>query len=311
MAFVYIPFPFQWLVDERKGVRSDPLRGDSLLPTYSIIRLIHRKTRILISAALCCMLPFSGPSVWADSAGGSAVPQVSHAAAWSAPADSGWEIFFSRLSQQDWGPPLQITESGERNLVPSLVIAEDQSTWLFWVSQRGSDFQIHYARVERDDSFEIDTVQTVLTNNMAPTALFDPSGTLWLAWSAYDGTDEDIYYAVWEDSRWSPAIRVNQDDYTPDIQPVLGMDSNGEPWILWRGFSEGSYRFFVSRWSGEAWGPEELLTDDSSLLETIRMQFDAHPALPPEMQDPLKGSLFEWGAPVQSLPLFLRYPLAE
>jgi hypothetical protein len=231
--------------------------------------------------------------------------------AWSAPAGDGWEIFLSRLTDDGWDRPLQISDNGKRNLVPAVVRSDGDTYWVFWISQAGEDFEIHFARVGNDGTVETDTVPTLLTNNMAPTAIFDAQKTLWLAWSGYDGTDEDIYFSVWEGSRWSPAVRVNQDDYTPDMQPILGMDPNGTPWILWRGFTDGSYRFFFSRWNGESWEPEEMMEDDNSILQEIRRQLELRPTLPETVEDPLKGSLFEPGAAVQSLPLFLQTILGE
>lgn len=278
---------------------------------YKSLRLItHPMTALLLATVLGLSHWFPAATAWGADAAETG-PDTTYAMAWSAPAGDGWEIFLSRLADDGWGPPLQISDNGKRNLVPAVVRSDGETHWVFWIRQAGADFEIHFARVGNDGTIEQDTVSTLLTNNMAPTALFDDQKTLWLAWSGYDGTDEDIYFSVWEDSRWSPAVRVNQDDYTPDVQPILGMDPDGSAWILWRGFTDGSYRFFSSRWNGESWDPEEMVEDGSPILQQIRAQLASHPALPEQVQDPMKGSLFEPGAAVQSLPLFFQNILRE
>jgi len=232
-------------------------------------------------------------------------------AAWSQIHETGREIFFSRYQSSGWGQALQLSDNGKRNFLPAVISENDGTVWVFWTSEANNQFTLQYVRIRDEVSFAPETIPTQLEQNMAPSALVDRDGTVWLAWSSFDGTDDDIFYSVWEGSRWSHPLRLNTDDYTPDMQPLLGMDADGSPWILWRGFDDGRYRFYFSRWNGADWDPEEALETDSSYLEQVRQQFASLPDLPEEIADKKKCALHMVEAPVQSLPLFMEDFLSE
>ena len=267
---------------------------------------------LAVIAGLCLIVSAVGandsPAPDKEPASAMASPYVM---AWSAPVGSGWEIFFSRYMADGWAPAIQVSVNGNLNLVPTVVADKEDTLWLFWSSQEKGQFLLYHARVQADDitESEVDTEQ--LTNNMAPSALIDESRTLWLVWSGFDGSDDDIFFSKLEDSRWSSPRRVNQDDDSPDIQPLIGLDTDGIPWVVWRGFDNGTYRFFFSKWNGRAWENEKTLENNHPYLQQIRTQLEALPDMPDEVDQPIKGSIHASGAPIQSIPLFMQPLLSE
>lgn len=232
--------------------------------------------------------------------------------AWSAPVDAGWEIFFSRYSADGWGPAMQLTANGNRNLVPTVVSDIENTLWLFWSSQQDNDFVLYYAQVQGDEMSEPEVVTRLLSQNMAPSALVDDSGTIWLVWSGFDDSDDDIFFSRCAGGQWDPALRVNRDDGSPDIQPLIGLDADdGNPWVVWRGFDNGRYRFFSSKWTGEQWTDEQTIENDHVYLAQIRNLAMALPDLPADLERPLKGSIHVSGAPIQSFPFFLQPLVSE
>jgi len=260
-----------------------------------------------VIAGLCLIVSAVGandsPAPDHEAASAMASPYVM---AWSAPVGSGWEIFFSRTTADGWAPAIQVSANGNRNLVPSVVSDKEGTLWLFWSSQEKGHFLLYHARVLPDDITAPEVVIEWLTNNMAPSALVDESGTLWLVWSGFDGSDDDIFFSKLEGSRWRSPRRVNRDDDSPDIQPLIGLDTDGIPWVVWRGFDNGTYRFFFSKWNGRAWENEKTLENDHAYLQQIRAQLEALPDMPDEVDQPMKGSIHAGGAPIQSLPLFFQ-----
>ena len=93
--------------------------------------------------------------------------------------------------------------------------------------------------------------------------------------TAGDGSDDDIFFTRWSDGAWDPVERIGQDDFQPDLQPLLGTDADGSLFVRWKGFVDGGYADYLSRWEGEAWSPEQRLNEQDAVLEAITEQLDA------------------------------------
>ena len=229
-----------------------------------------------------------------------------HAVAWSAPVGKGWEIFLRQFTKDVWGPAIQLTANGRLNLVPCVMSEKKGTMWIFWSSKQNDRYSILSARIDSEMKITVELIDTSMINNMTPTAIVDRVGVVWLVFSSFDGTDEDIFYMRRENDRWSPPLRVNFNDFVPDIQPLLGMDDDGTIWVIWQGFEEDHYRFFSSQWNGEEWESEVPVKDDSHYFDKIWAQLNNAPELPSEITQPEKASIHFKKAAIQSLPLFIQ-----
>jgi lysophospholipase L1-like esterase len=221
-------------------------------------------------------------------------------AAWEADTGTDVEIYFSRWTSQGWATPKPVHSRPQAwDYDPSLTIAADGQLWLAWSSaEHGSPRQskLYVSRWTGTGWTEPEPVPTdSLTRSREP-VLAAPSpasaghllsqglstSTLWLAWVGYDDTGDGIFASRWDGKTWQSPQQVSAPDDDPvlyDRQPQLAVDRDGKPWLVWTGHEGGlDDEIYVSRWTGDAWTPEQMVNQDDDEL-------DVSPSLVLDAQD--------------------------
>jgi lysophospholipase L1-like esterase len=221
-------------------------------------------------------------------------------AAWEADTGTDVEIYFSRWTPKGWATPKPVHSRPQAwDYAPSLTVAADGQLWLAWSSaEQGSPSQskLYVSRWTGMGWTGPDIVPTGgLTRSREP-VLAAPSpasaghllsegvsnSTLWLAWVGYDDTGDGIFASRWDGKTWQSPQQVSAPDDDPvlyDRQPQLAVDRDGKPWLVWTGHEGGmDDEIYVSRWTGDAWTPEQMLNHDDDEL-------DVSPSLVLDAQD--------------------------
>lgn len=195
---------------------------------------------------------------------------------WAENSGENYEIFLSKLTRGAWSPKMQVTENGDNNIVPAVIRDPDGALWIVWTKVEGAARNLYYRTFDGTKWSQERKIETGLDINLAAALVADKENQLWLFWASFDGVDDDIFFSRWDGSGWSRAERVNRDDVTPDIQPYAGIGSDGLPWVKWRGFEDGEYRQFESRWTGTDWTPEETMPQ-SMASDDVPSEINAQP----------------------------------
>jgi hypothetical protein len=218
--------------------------------------------------------PFSADLVWAQSDG------------------HDYQIFVSFFDGRKWSAPFQITDDPANDIVPAVVRDKSGTLWVVWTRAAGGVRELYFRTFDGRKWSEEKKIETGFTVNLSAALAVDRSNQVWLVWSSFDGVDDDIFFSRWNGAGWSVAMRVNTDDATPDIQPVIGLGDDGQPWVRWSGFENGDYHRFESRWNGTDWEQETRLPESA---ESDSDQAEA--AAQPESLVNTRPTEIEAGAP--------------
>ncbi len=184
--------------------------------------------------------------------------------AWSEFDGRTHQIFFARIVDGAETGKTQLSSGNRINLVPSLSSDDRGRIWVVWSALDGAKTHLNTAWFN-GDSWKITEYATGMVSNTAPAVAVDPDGLAWLVWAGFDGQDDDIFFSRWNDGAWESPARIHADNSVPDILPVIGIGSNGLPWVRWSGLEGAGYRSFTSYWQGKNWAEKvEQNTSSSS-----------------------------------------------
>ena len=237
-------------------------------------------------------------------------------AVWSAAGEQGHlDLFESTLSPQTWSKPECLVSNETENITPAIAEGADGTVLLAWIARDASgQALLHYLFRFAGGKKLQGVVDTGFAHNYAPSVLIDNRNTPWVAWASDDGTDEDIYASRFDGRAWSSAYRVNQDDDTPDIKPLLTLLPSGEVQVVWPGFDTTGYRPYQATWSGSGFSGERAAKEDPAQAAHNKTACSALPPLPAMAAKRLMATIFnsenkglqsvpEWVAPCMPKPL--------
>gem|GEM_PF-1190774 len=207
-----------------------------------------------------------------------------------------YEIYYSSLRDNLWTPKLQLSNASYTDILPCVSSGTDGLIWVVWTALVGSKSQLFYSNFDGKSWSYPTPITTNLSKNMAPSIIVDNANIPWIVWAGFDGQDDDIFFTRWNGYDWDVPLRVNKDDSMPDILPLIGVDSEGNPWLEWSGYDGKKYINYFSKWTGAEWS-EEIEAGSSNLYESI-------PDLPHFLKDPGTASIhIQDGRNIQSIPL--------
>ncbi len=178
---------------------------------------------------------------------------------WAESDGHDYEIFISHFDGERWSEPFQITDNSDNDIVPAVIRDTKGRLWVAWSrATTGGRRDLYFKTFDGKQWSEEERIETGFSVNLSAALAVDRRNQVWLVWSSFDGVDDDIFYSRWNGAGWSKPMRVNADDTTPDIQPVVDIGSDGFPQVRWSGFEDGEYRQFESRWTGADWTPETM-----------------------------------------------------
>jgi len=88
---------------------------------------------------------------------------------------------------------------------------------------------------------------------------FKQSKDAWVVWQEYQGGSSSIVASQWEGRIWGKPITISSD--IANRAPAIALDPAGNPWVVWsRKEGYGQSSIYYSRFNGEEWTPEALIT---------------------------------------------------
>jgi len=160
---------------------------------------------------------------------------------WSEENETGSRIILSVYQNGVWQPGENIVEDENWNLLPTLGADSKNHKLAVWSMVEDERSILKYS-IERDGQWQAAQVLTdQMTTNLAPVVVFDNKDICWVFWSANNGDDDDIYMSTLTTGKWSPPVRVNDDNDGPDILPEAGLDDAGNVWVSWQTLTGDGY----------------------------------------------------------------------
>jgi lysophospholipase L1-like esterase len=145
---------------------------------------------------------------------------------------------------------------------PDLDFDEFQNPWITWVEGAGGNFSVGVASLVPENARIING--PYFASALTPKILAGGSRGTWVFWTGRDAARDEIFGCVLLGDIWSKPFRLNGESRYPHMNPSAGLDPNGCPWVFWSAYDGRAYEIFFSFWNGEAWSPEEKITDDPS-----------------------------------------------
>jgi len=174
--------------------------------------------------------------------------------------ENGYGLYYTKYSNKTWQSKQLIVQSNQMLVTPCIGGDGSQGNMLVWSVINGSSSDLYFSLYKEGAWSSPKKIETNLASNLSPSLLVDGKNQFWLAWVGLAGTDDDIYFSRWNGSNWAAPIQVNEDNDTPDLFPVLGLGSNGNPWIQWYGYENGKYTQFRRDWNGSSWVDRQEMT---------------------------------------------------
>lgn len=224
--------------------------------------------------------------------------------AWAEFDGEDFEIYYGYFNGGVWSPKIQLSHNRSEDIFPSISSGADGVSWVVWSAFDGSNSMLVYSNSGENTWSVPQKISTHLTSNTAPSIAVDNSNTPWIVWAGNNGQDDEIYFTRWNGRSWDEPTQVNREDTTPDILPKIGIDANGNPFVIWSGYDGEKYIDYFSGWRKTEWGDESIAVEQMyrSLTEDSGRQI---PELPEYLTDPDSASIHIRGTSrIQSIRLY-------
>jgi hypothetical protein len=203
-------------------------------------------------------------------------------------------LHYARKIKGHWADPVQLSVKKGLHVTP--VIAEDpkENIWIIWVEQTADENILRYAVIARDSTRKTGRVRSPgKEQSYAPTILIDSSGVPLIAWSGVTGRLADIYVSKWNGTGWDTPVMVNQQNDTPDITPVLGMQNSGNLWVTWFGFSDNHrYVRYSAQFRDGKWQVNEKTARSEDADTFFEQRMDIEKELPEQARYRIMAAVF-------------------
>jgi hypothetical protein len=113
--------------------------------------------------------------------------------------------------------------------------------------------------------------------DLAPTVVENPANHNWpmVVWSHPNGPDYDLIFSKWTNGGWSPAMFVQADNSTNEIEPRLEFSPTGRAFMIWRSNNGSESSIFFSMFLETHWlvpirasNIEEIATNGNLWVES-------------------------------------------
>lgn len=178
-------------------------------------------------------------------------------AAWGELTATGHDIYFSMQIGNQWSEPIVISATNNPEILPTLA-GNGREIWIAWTELAGEASRLRFRHFNGAAWDQPAEVPTLMHTNLAPALQTDNQGVVWLVWAG-SGNHDDIYSSRWTGSAWTEPVMVNEGDDWPDILPVLTLNQNNMPQVVWKGYNGEKYVEYISTWDGAKWSKEREL----------------------------------------------------
>ena len=207
---------------------------------------------------------------------------------WADNSSGTWDVYYARSADggANFSQPVTVDSeaTGAARGHPTLAVGPDGSVYVAWEDTRGGDWDIYCARSDDGQAFS----PPVLADDDAtgkdqaqPTIVVGRDGTVYLAWQDSRGGDWDIYYARSADggASFSENVRVNDETRSQQVDPTIGVDSQGRVHVIWTDDQSGARTIYYAGSEGEGFlrgriVGSGLMSDLSSELSSLTVGLD-------------------------------------
>ena len=227
--------------------------------------------------------------------------------AWSELQDKRYQVFYQYLAQGAWSEKIRLTDNTTMDHVaPAITTDAGGTVWIVWTVADGTKSRLMVTTCRGPVCVAARQVPSPFSSNTGASIAIDTRGTPWLVWSASDTGADAIVFSRRRETKWDAPQRISKEDEYPDILPVIGLGSDGWPWVCWTGYDGKRYREYASSWTGREWG-EETSPAPRNLYDDVGVrQTKSIPPLPEFSFYPVRVAVHmtTWTA-IQSLPVKL------
>ena len=165
-----------------------------------------------------------------------------------------YTVFYSYFDGQQWVAPIPVNDTTQVTASPWAAprIVIDQTGMMhvsFTGARAGAQHRdIFYTRNDGSGWSPCQMVtQDSLYDEWYSDIAADSPDNVWVTWDRQnEGPDQFRVYAAHSDGHvWSPEQRLDNDSTFYDDVPVVCIDSQGSPWVLWNGKPHGGANFNV------------------------------------------------------------------
>jgi hypothetical protein len=193
------------------------------------------------------------------------------------------------LGNQTWSSSFNITTSAASDTFPSVAVARNGTSWLFWNRQVGNDTQIYYKTLT-NGAWSGETKLTSGPNvNLYPSATIGRDGRVMLAYSSGSGGAYQIMYNTYT-TGWGvpqPATPLSTSGNS-DKHPAIVQDRNGTSWLFWERVIQITTTLFTFKIFGKSdanYGQNWITDSENQLTNDAQQVTDQHPAAIQSVRD--------------------------
>ena len=220
------------------------------------MHMLPHKSTAAIAALLLSIFP--GPTTPALATAETGVIRT----VWAGRQSKGFDLFASRFENGAWSKADRIVTGPEDDITPAMGVDRAERTWLLWIAlDKEGRSTLRYQVRKHDKTILSGVIDSGYEYNYAPSLLIDRDDKAWAAWSSLDDEDEDIFASRFDGKAWSTPVRVNRNDATPDIKPILALDADGAVLVSWESLEANDYERIQAKWNGSRFGEEQLVQD--------------------------------------------------
>lgn len=192
---------------------------------------------------------------------------------WHSDRTGDYEIFYKLYDPtktNPWSYDIQLTNTLDLDITPSIMHAADSRTWVAWTSRRTGNYEIYY-KIYNGDSWTIDMPLTDDPNqDDCPSLMQTANGTIWLFWSSSRTGNREIFYKMssdnggsWTNDRQLTFTAATQDDTDPSVT----QSSDEKIWLVWT----KNWDIYYKTHDGVSWSSDGVITNHPDV--------DMHPSI--------------------------------
>ncbi|MEW5910908.1 MAG: hypothetical protein AB1659_13980, partial [Thermodesulfobacteriota bacterium] len=178
-----------------------------------------------------------------------------------------------------------MSDNDATNTLPVIDSGDDGTLWVAWSAARGITSDLHVSYYSSNGWSSPSKIPSRFSSNTSPTILVGEDNLPWIAWAGFDGQDDDIFMIRWNGSSWTSPARVNRNDGTPDVIPMMWRDSKNSIHINWSGFNGKTYANYKSTYAKAGW-TDEIEDHDNEYQASLQQMADHIPPLPDFVKTP-------------------------
>ncbi|HEY5658169.1 MAG TPA: DUF3604 domain-containing protein, partial [Myxococcota bacterium] len=147
------------------------------------------------------------------------------------------EVLAALYVRGRWGDAFRVSEAPGIYSPPRIAADPAGGFFVVWAARAGDGYAV-LGRAIRDGALEplqqLSDGRRIDTEPVIAAAGHD----LWLAWESFEDGRFDIRARRRSGATWGEVVRVT-DHPRSDVQPALGVDASGTPWVAWVSWRDG------------------------------------------------------------------------